>query len=142
MTDEDLSAEAAELRIAVFRLSRRLRAQRGGHGLSDSQLTVLTHLTRRGPATPGRIAEIEGVSAPSMNRTVNALELMGAVRRVPDPGDGRKVVIEITELGSGIVEETKRIRNDWIEHELAGLEAADRAALVRAAEIMTRMAEQ
>jgi len=141
-TGVDLSAEAAELRIAVFRLFRRLRAERGDHGVTDSQLAVLVHLIRRGPTTPGRIAESEGVSAPSMNRTVNALEVLGAVRRVPDPDDGRKVVIEITDLGASIVEETKRVRNAWIERALAGLDADELAALLRAAEVMGRMAEQ
>ncbi len=140
MSSVDLPAEAAELRIAVFRLSRRLRAERAG--ITDSQLTVLSHLTNRGPTTPGRIAEREGVSAPSMNRTVNALEDLGAVRRVSDPDDRRKVVVEITELGTGIIEETKRIRNAWIESELEGLDPADLAAILRAAEIMTRMAER
>jgi len=142
MPATDLPAEAAELRTAVFRLSRRLRAERPGGGITDSQITVLSHLTNRGPTSPGRLAEREGVTAPSMNRTVNALERLGAVRRVADPDDGRKVVVELTPLGVSIVEETKRVRNAWIERELAGLDATDRGAMRRAAELMAKMADR
>jgi len=137
-----LSSDAAELRAAVFRLSRRLRAERAGGAISDSQIVVLAHLKKAGPMSPGRIAEWDGVTAPSMNRTVNALERLGAVRRVPDPGDGRKVVIELTEAGAAIVDETTRARNAWIERELGGLDAADRTVMHRAAELMTKMAER
>jgi len=136
-----LSSDAAELRAAVFRLSRRLRAERAG-AISDSQIVVLAHLKKAGPMSPGRIAEWDGVTAPSMNRTVNALERLGAVRRVPDPADGRKVVIELTADGAAIVDETTRARNAWIEQALGGLDAADRAAMHRAAELMTKMAER
>ncbi len=142
MSAADLPDVAAELRAAVFRLSRRLRAERGGDGITDSQLTVLTHVVHRGPTTPGRIAEREGVSAPSMNRTVNSLEVIGAIRRVADPGDGRRVVIEITDSGMAIVEETRRLRNAWIEQELAGLDDTGLAAVLRTAEIMNRIAER
>lgn len=140
MRSAELSAIATELRIAAFRLSRRLRAERADDGITDSQLTVLMHLTAHGPSTLGAIADHEGVSSPSMNRTVNALEERAAVRRIADPADGRKVVIELTEVGKGIVEATRRVRNAWIEHELDGLEPADLLAVRRAAEIMTRMA--
>ena len=45
-----------ELQVAVMRLARRLRAERADHGLTLSQLSVLTGLQRHGSMTPGELA--------------------------------------------------------------------------------------
>ena len=62
---------AGELRIAIGRASRRIRAERGEAGLTDPQFTVLAWLTKEGPLTPGQLAERERIQPPSMTRTVN-----------------------------------------------------------------------
>lgn len=70
-TDTHLFHDAAELRLAIFRAARRLRAERAVDTLSDAQLAVLSVLAHHGPLPPGELATRERVSAPSMNRTVN-----------------------------------------------------------------------
>jgi DNA-binding MarR family transcriptional regulator len=69
-----IAEQSAELRMATFRLARRLRAQKADQALSDAQFAVLGVLYRSGPRTLTELAEAERVSAPSMNRTVNCLE--------------------------------------------------------------------
>lgn len=128
------------LRIAILRLSRRIRLQRAEGDISDGQLSALFVLWKEGPQTLGSLSEHERVTPPSMNRTVNALEEAGLVRRGSAPDDGRKVVIEATEAGLAIASETKRRRVAWFSRQLETLDAADRAVLEAAAPILGRLA--
>lgn len=137
---DDHSAAASRLRIATFRLARRMRTQRAVDSMSDGQFAVLAALWVHGPHALGDLAERERVSAPSMNRTVNCLQESGYVSRSADENDGRKVVISLTDEGQTVVTETARRRDAWVESALDELTADERDALDRAAEIMERMA--
>jgi DNA-binding MarR family transcriptional regulator len=136
---DDHSAEASRLRIATFRLARRMRTQRAVDSMSDGQFAVLAALWVHGSHTLGELADRERVSAPSMNRTVNCLQESGYVTRTADENDGRKVVIDLTELGRGVVDETARRRDAWVEEALAEITPEERATLASAAAIMQRM---
>ena len=76
------SALAAELRVAVGRSARRIRAERSDLDLSDTQLSVLFVLEREGPTTPGELADREHVQPPSITRVVNCLSERGLVEPV------------------------------------------------------------
>jgi DNA-binding MarR family transcriptional regulator len=128
------------LRAGVMRLSRRLRAEKADHELSDSQFVVLALLLRDGPTSPGRLAEIERVTAPSMNRTVNRLVGAGYAERSPAPDDGRRVTVSVTTAGRGVVQETRRRRSAWLSLRLEELTDAERACLADAAALLGRMA--
>ncbi|WP_345752626.1 MarR family winged helix-turn-helix transcriptional regulator [Microbacterium rhizophilus] len=138
----DLSSDASEIRAAAMRLSRRLRQQRAVTTMSDAQFAALAVLNYRGPHTLTALAEREGVTAPSMNRTVNCLEEDGYVTREPDAVDRRKVNIAITEGGIAVVEETVQRRDEWLARVLAELPAADRATLRAAADIILEVIER
>jgi DNA-binding MarR family transcriptional regulator len=128
------------LRAGVMRLARRLRAEKADHELGDTQFVVLALLLRDGPTSPGRLAEIERVTAPSMNRTVNLLVEAGYAERSPAPDDGRRVTVSITASGRDVVQETRRQRNAWLSLRLDELTAGERACLADAAVILGRMA--
>lgn len=132
---------SSALRIAVARLSRRLRAEKADDELSDSQTSTLAFLVREGAGTIGRLSEHERVTPPSMNRTVNRLEDAGYVRRTPDPEDGRKVVVVPTETGIQLVTETRRRRDAWLFQRLRRLTPEQRATLAEAAVIMRELAD-
>ncbi|MGH1549899.1 MarR family winged helix-turn-helix transcriptional regulator [Leifsonia poae] len=129
------------LRIAVARLSRRLRAEKEDHELSDAQTAILGYLVREGSGTIGRLSEFERVKPPSMNRTVNRLEEAGYVERTADAADGRKVVVIPTHRGVELVAETRRRRDAWLHQRLRTLTAEQRATLAEAAEIMRELAD-
>lgn len=139
-TDHALADEASEFRMATFRLARRLRSQRAVDSMSDGQFAVLAALSHYGPHTLGELADRERVSAPSMNRTVNCLEESGYLSRTPDETDRRKVNIALTEGGRGVVAETVRRRDSWLEESLSALSAQERATLAAAAAIMREVA--
>lgn len=129
------------LRVAVARLSRRLRAEKEDDELSDTQTSTLAYLVREGSGTIGRLSEHERVTPPSMNRTVNHLEHAGYVVRTPDADDGRKVVVVPTETGRSLVLETRRRRDAWLHQRLRTLDPQQRATLVEAAAIMRELAD-
>lgn len=132
--------DASDLRMATFRLARRLRAERAVDSMSDGQFAVLAALKVHGPHTLGELAERERVTAPSMNRTVNCLEESGYLTRTPDEVDRRKVNIALTGSGRAVVEETVRRRDSWLETALEGLTEEQRGILHDAAILMRGVA--
>jgi DNA-binding MarR family transcriptional regulator len=135
------AALATELRIAVMRATRRLRAEKSDTDLSDGQLSVLALLEREGPRTPREIAAYERVQPPSMTRTLTALLDLGLVTRTEHPDDRRQVLIAVTQSGAATVRETRRRREAWLARRLAELTSEERDVLARATQILRRIAD-
>jgi DNA-binding MarR family transcriptional regulator len=133
---------ASTLRIAVLRLSRRLRAERTDDTLSASQLSALAALNQHGPLTLGDLAAHERVRPPSMTRIVGLLEERGLLVRVPDPTDRRQVLVEISASGKALLHADRRRRDAWLAVRLKGLSSEDRALLLAAAPIIERLAQE
>lgn len=142
MTDErDIHDLSSELRASVIRLARRLRAEKADDDLTDGQTTVLGVLAVRGDQTLSQLSEIERVTLPSMNRTVNGLVAAGYVERHPSTEDRRKVLLSLSAGGSDIVRETRRRRDEWLCGRLETLPQAQRSALSEAAAVMQGLAD-
>ena len=63
-------------------------------GLAGTDVDVLIALTAEGAMPVGRIGELTGLTTGATTRMVDRLEQAGFVRRVPDPGDRRRVIVE------------------------------------------------
>src|SRR4051794_21246521 len=98
---------AAELRVALLRTSRRLRAEKSDVDLSDAQYGVLAVLDRQGAMTPRALAALERVQPPSMTRTLGGLLERGLVTRSEHPIDGRQVLVAVSDSGRAVVRETR-----------------------------------
>jgi DNA-binding MarR family transcriptional regulator len=133
--------QAAELRVSLMRVARRLRAEKSDTELTDGQFSVLAVLDRNGPLTPRALAEYERVQPPSMTRTLARLLDRGLIDRAGDPSDRRQVIVRLTEPGARAVLETRRRRDAWLARRLADLEPKERAVLAQAAEILRRIAD-
>jgi DNA-binding MarR family transcriptional regulator len=131
---------ATDVRQGVLRLSRRLRQQKADTGVSDAQMAALGFLLQNEPLTIGALSEHEGVTPPSMNRTVAALVDLGYVERGSDDDDRRKVVLRTTPIGASFVLETRRRRDEWLQPRLAGLTADERRVLAEATRILRELA--
>lgn len=57
----------------------------------------LDFLGQQGPITAGRLAELTGLSSGAMTAALDRLERAGYARRVRDPGDRRRVLVEPTD---------------------------------------------
>ncbi|WP_213816435.1 MarR family winged helix-turn-helix transcriptional regulator [Glaciihabitans sp. dw_435] len=130
-----------DLRLAVQRLARRLRAQRAGADITDGQYAVLSVLARHDGLGLGELSEHERVTASSMNRTVNALVEAGYATRTGSDDDGRKVVLRLSDEGRAVVEETRRRRGEWFSVRLAELSDGDREKLRLASSILQSLAD-
>ncbi|MFI7585632.1 MarR family winged helix-turn-helix transcriptional regulator [Spongisporangium articulatum] len=133
---------AADLRVALLRLARRVRAEKADSELTDTQFSLLAALDRRGRATLKALAEFERVQPPSMTKTVAHLVDRGLVTRSRDPDDGRQAFVELTAAGHAAVDETRRRRDAWLGMRLAALDDRERAVLADATEIMRRIATE
>lgn len=136
----DLGTDAPDLRIAVMRLARRLRAERVSDAMTPSQMAVLGTLMREGPMSPGELAEVERVQPPSMTRILQSLLHQGMVERSPHPTDGRQVLYAVTQTARTMVERDRRRRDQWLLHRLEELDAQDLHALEAAIPILNRLA--
>ncbi|MGM7671704.1 MarR family transcriptional regulator [Microbacterium sp. A93] len=142
--DDPVLATATDLRLATFRLARRLRRERAVDTLSDAQFAVLACLRMNGRLPVGELAHRERVSAPTMSNTVDALAESGLVVRVPDEADRRRVYIEITDAGIEIVTATVRKRDTALAAALAEFDfTGEELATLRAASaLMRKVAER
>lgn len=132
---------AAELRVAVMRLRRRLANERHpDNELSLGQMVVLGVLHRAGDSTVGQLARHERVQPPSMTRTVNCLAEAGYVVRRPHESDGRQIVVSLTDSGRDLLLADRRRRDAWLAVRLSDLTPDERAKLRAAAPILDRLA--
>ncbi|MEJ3405333.1 MarR family transcriptional regulator [Rathayibacter sp. YIM 133350] len=137
-----LAQQASQVRLATFRLARRMRAQKSDDSITDGQMTVLMTLSKQPSLTLSALAERERVSAPSMNRTVNCLEEAGFLARAEDGEDRRKTNISLTPSGQEVVKKTVSQRDAWLTERMRALTPDERDVLARAAELMGRLATQ
>ena len=136
----DPNTLASDLRVAIGRLVRRLRAER--RDVSLAQVTVLGRLDRSGPSGISAIAAAERVRPQSMASTVAALEAAGLVSRRPDPGDGRRVVITMTAEGRETLAADRRRREGWLADAIdRDLTVAERRVLAEATALLARLGD-
>jgi DNA-binding MarR family transcriptional regulator len=132
---------STDFRVAVNRLSRTLRAQKADSTMSDAVFSALARLHREGPLSLADLSRHEGVTPPSMTKTVAALVELGLATKADHGDDRRKVLIATTPAGADFVVETRRRRDDWLTPRLAVLTPAERRVLTEATDIMRRLAQ-
>lgn len=123
--------DVTRLRVAIARLSRRLR-RTGIAGLTPTQLAALSTVERSGPLRLGDLAAAEGIAPSTLTRLVTVLEEEGFVTRRPDPSDARASTIAITEVGHQTMERLRDEGTALLAQNLQLLTPEQRAALAAA----------
>jgi DNA-binding MarR family transcriptional regulator len=117
MTDgreAEAAVVAGELRVVLAQLVRRLREQSEGSDLTRSQSSVLGRLEREGASTATALARAEGMRPQSMAAILAALDAAGLVAGRPDPADGRKTIVDLTEKAREEFLAGRIARQDWL----------------------------
>lgn len=135
-------ALAARLRPALAHLSREMRAHGQVGNLTRSQSNVIVRLDRGGPATVNELARAEGVRAQSMSATVASLMDEGWIVRTPDPRDGRKLIVSISDHAHEALRSGRLEREDWLARQIeTRLSPDEREQLDALAGFLERLAD-
>ena len=139
-TRAELTSLSNDIRLACMRISRRVRYE-STDLIAPHHFSVMCRL-EESPRTPGELAEIERVSAPSMTRTVAGLVELGYVERTPGTTDKRQVFVALTDEARKVLKETRRKRDAWMSVRVGHLTPEEQEVLLQASAILTRVANE
>ena len=139
--DEDT---AVRLRVAIARLSRRLRPTTAGAaaGLTPTRSSVLLTIVRNGEIRLSELAETEGLNPTMLSRVISDFVAEGLVARTSDDGDRRAAWVTASAAGRRLAERIRRERTVALNRALEGLSDDDRHLLERALPALEGLAEQ
>jgi DNA-binding MarR family transcriptional regulator len=132
--------DVARLRVAIARLSRRLRRHMLA-GLTPTQLSALATVERAGPLRLGDLAAAEGIAPSTLTRLVTALEERGYVIRCPVPGDARASTLAIAPEGHAVLERIRQESTTVLADSLRALTGEQLAALAAALPALERLTD-
>ena len=111
--------------------------------LTLPETSALVRLDRGGPATPSELARLEQISPQSMGATLGALEARALIERRPDPADGRRAVMSLTEAGRQMLRHRRDARTQQLARALAAeFTRSELNQLMTAAPLIERLAQR
>ena len=105
--------------------------------------TALSCLDRSGPTTSSELAREVQITAQAMGATLSALRASGLIERRPDPDDGRRVVLTVTEAGLQALKNKRNDRTELIAQALTSgaFTPTELEQLTAAAPLLERLAQ-
>ena len=131
--------DATRLRVAIARLSRRLRHHELA-GLTPTQLSALATVEASGPMRLGDVAAAEGIAPSTLTRIVTALEDRAYVERSAVPDDARASTLAITARGHEVLERIRQESTAMLAESLAMLQPEQIEALAVALPALEQLA--
>lgn len=129
----DALAVANRLRPALLRIHRYLREEAHDLGVTSTQASLLGAIQRAGGIGLGELAFQEHMSAPTLVGHVDKLQALGLLERSrSDPNDRRRVALNLTPTGEGVLKTLRERRTAWLAARLETL-SPDALAVVAAA---------
>ncbi|MFJ9908521.1 MarR family winged helix-turn-helix transcriptional regulator [Streptomyces sp. NPDC101152] len=141
--DLDPDEVASVLLAGVSALVRRVRQVPVDGGLTMPERTALSHLDRSGPTTSSALARQVQITAQAMGATLSALRARGLVERRPDPNDGRRMVLSVTDAGLQALRDKRSARAELIARSLTSgaFTPAELEQLASAGPLLERLAQ-
>jgi DNA-binding MarR family transcriptional regulator len=124
--DELIGTAIPSWAILVVQLNNVVATQLG---VTDTDVQCLHFLALHGPSTAGELAKRVNLTTGSASRMIDRLVVADCVRRVPDPADRRRVLIEPTPSGiervsaaySGLIARTRDDLKSFADREIGTL---------------------
>jgi DNA-binding MarR family transcriptional regulator len=139
--DPNEVASALLLNVGLF--VRRLRQSAGNGELTTPEQSTLSRLERGGPVSASDLARAEQVTPQAVGPLVAALEERGLVMRSPDPKDGRRVLLSVTEPGLETLRNKHSARVERMANVLAeDFSRTELETLHAAAQLIERLGEK
>lgn len=136
----DVADMARDLRVLIGTLRRRMNRGAASGDLRPSQVNALLRLESAGPMTVTALAASEGVRPQSMGATIAALEAAGMVRGTPDPSDGRRTILALSDQARELIAARRSAKDEWLVHALrTHLTATERQTVHTAVELLKRL---
>ncbi|MGW5127849.1 MarR family winged helix-turn-helix transcriptional regulator [Streptomyces sp. NPDC004069] len=141
--DLDPDEVASVLLAGISGLVRRVRQVPVDGGLTMPERTALSRLDRSGPTTSSALARQVQITAQAMGATLSALRTRGLVERHPDPNDGRRMVLSVTDAGVQALKDKRNARAELIARSLTSgaFTPAELEQLASAAPLLERLAQ-
>jgi DNA-binding MarR family transcriptional regulator len=123
-----------QYQVAVF--ARRAEQARIGalgeqrNSMDRAAFLLLNRLGWTGPVGVKALAQAMGIDSSTVTRQVAPLVDGGLVERVPNPDDGRAVLLELSDLGRARLEEVRLSRQELMRMLMDGWPEADQQAFV------------
>lgn len=145
MNDDDVDPNtvASALLASIGVLVRRARQVPVEGGLTMPERSALSRLDRAGPTTSSALAREAQITAQAMGATLNALRTRGLVERRPDPDDGRRAVLTVTDAGRQALRNKRNARAELLAQALTGgaFTPTELEQLAAAAPLLERLAQ-
>jgi DNA-binding MarR family transcriptional regulator len=109
--------------------------------VSRTEVGVLRKL-RAGPKRITELAAEERVTQPAITLLVNRLTERGWVQRIPDPSDGRAVLVSVTPAGEEVFARLRAEYRALLHEEMASLEDQEVETLAAAVAILDKLIDR
>jgi DNA-binding MarR family transcriptional regulator len=139
----DARQAARELLGAVMLVMRTVAAElrrSSDDPLAPAQFGTMMRVAT-GPCTMSDLARHQAVSLPTVSKSIDALVRRGFIERCVDPMDRRQTLVRLTPTGQRKMADVRRRAEEFVARKLTALSSEERAQLVTATDLLTRIIE-
>ena len=136
-----IATSATELRESMMAVARQLRRHRPHHGLTLSQMELLSEISRTPSTTPAELGTRLHVRVQSLTDSINELLARGLIVRRPDESDRRRQLIDMTGAGAKLLQADRAERDAWLQATMReNLTELERDLLMLVAPVLRKLA--
>lgn len=99
-------------------------------GLTPTQWAALSKLKEIGPSSQNLLGRLTAMDAATIKGVIDRLTKRGFTVTKPDPADGRRLLVALTDEGAAVYEKAKPLAERITEETLAPLNARERAQFI------------
>jgi DNA-binding MarR family transcriptional regulator len=99
-------------------------------GLTPTQWAALAKLNEIGPSSQNLLGRLTAMDAATIKGVIDRLSKRGFTKTRPDPADGRRLLVALTEQGAALYERARPIATRVTVETLSPLDERERAELL------------